>query len=146
MIPDRIERQIVIDAPIELVWAVITEPEHINQWFGDVTEVDLRPGGRVMFGWPEHGHTTHGLVDRVEPPNAFAFRWDRETEDDVDGTSYTRVEFTLHPEGESTRLTVVESGFRELAMPEADRRRDADGHREGWERELNELAEYAGRL
>ena len=31
---DRIEREITIAAPIERVWAVITEPEHVGKWFG----------------------------------------------------------------------------------------------------------------
>ena len=26
MVPDRIEREIVIDAPVDVVWAVVTEP------------------------------------------------------------------------------------------------------------------------
>jgi uncharacterized protein YndB with AHSA1/START domain len=146
MVPERIKREIVIDAPIELVWAVITEPEHINGWFGDVAEVDLRPGGRVTFGWPEHGHAAHGLVERVEPPHAFSFRWNRGPEADAGDDNYTLVEFTLHADGHATRLTVVESGFRDLAMPDEEKQRDADDHSEGWERELHELAEYAGGL
>jgi uncharacterized protein YndB with AHSA1/START domain len=146
MVTERIEREIVIDAPIEVVWAVITEPEHINGWFGDVTEIDLRPGGRVMFGWTDHGHAARGLVERVEPPHAFAFRWNRGEDADAGDDNYTLVEFTLDADGESTRLTVVESGFRNLAMTDEEKQRDADDHREGWEQELSELAEYAGRL
>jgi uncharacterized protein YndB with AHSA1/START domain len=142
---DRIEREIVIAAPVEVVWAVITEPAHINGWFGDVSEIDLRPGGRVMFGWTEHDHASYGRVERVEPPHAFAFRWNRGAEEVRDDDS-TLVEFTLRPEGESTRVTVVESGFRDVAWPEDEREREAEGHTEGWERELGELAEYAGRL
>ncbi|WP_283134478.1 SRPBCC domain-containing protein [Rhizohabitans arisaemae] len=40
------------DAPREQVWAVMTSPEHIPQWWGphgtttDVVEMDVRPGGR----------------------------------------------------------------------------------------------------
>ena len=29
MAAQRIEREIVIDAPVEVVWSVVTEPEHI---------------------------------------------------------------------------------------------------------------------
>jgi len=146
MVPERIEREIFIDAPIEVVWAVITEPEHINGWFGDVTEIDLRPGGRVMFRWSEHGHAARSLVERVEPPHAFSFRWNRGPEAHASDDNYTLVEFTLHADGQSTRLTVAESGFRNLAMPDDEKQRDADDHRGGWEQELNELAEYASGL
>ena len=40
-----------IDAPIDLVWAAYTNPEHLKRWFAprpyEVTEceLDLRPGG-----------------------------------------------------------------------------------------------------
>jgi hypothetical protein len=57
----------------------------------------------------------------------------------------TLVEFILSPEGESTRMTVVESGFRDLAGHERDRQRHVDAHRAGWERELGELGEYLAR-
>ena len=44
---DRIEQEIVIAAPIERVWAVLTEPAHVGRWFGQggPAEIDLRPGG-----------------------------------------------------------------------------------------------------
>jgi uncharacterized protein YndB with AHSA1/START domain len=32
---DRIERDIVIAAPPEVVWEVVTEPEHVTQWFAE---------------------------------------------------------------------------------------------------------------
>ena len=50
----------------------------------------------------------------------------------------TRVEFTLEPHPEGTRLSVVESGFASLP-PEL---RTRESHVEGWQRELGELAQY----
>lgn len=41
----------VYDAPCELVWKAITDPQHVAQWFGGagfsspVCEMDVRPGG-----------------------------------------------------------------------------------------------------
>jgi uncharacterized protein YndB with AHSA1/START domain len=41
----------LIEAPVELVWEVFTEPEHIEQWFGPdgyttkVAKMDVRTGG-----------------------------------------------------------------------------------------------------
>ena len=32
---DTIEREIVIAAPVERVWEIVTEPEHMGRWFGD---------------------------------------------------------------------------------------------------------------
>ena len=39
----QIEREVVIDAPVEVVWRTITEPEHIRQWFADRVELLLEP-------------------------------------------------------------------------------------------------------
>src|ERR687889_119242 len=72
---DRIERDIVIAAPLERVWELITSAEHVGRWFGDAgAEIDLRPGGALSFSWRDHG-TVHGRVEAVEPPHRFAYRW-----------------------------------------------------------------------
>lgn len=143
MVPQRIERDILIDAPVEIVWAVVTEPEHIGEWFSDSAEVDLRPGGAARLRWDDYG-TVHGRVERVEPPHFFSFRWVIPREPDAalaDGNS-TLVEFSLSAEGDATRLTVVESGWRDLAGSEDENQRHVDSHRRGWELELGELQEY----
>ena len=74
MVPEQIEREVVITAPIERVWATITQPEHVGTWFGDAgAEIDLRPGGAILIHWADYG-TGYGIVERVEPPRVFAFR------------------------------------------------------------------------
>src|SRR5437764_8663916 len=103
----RIERTISIDAPVDVVWAVVTEPEHIRGWFSDAVELDLRPGGALVLRW-EGSAPVRGRVERVEPPRAFAFRWVAGRGADLAGDNATLVEFTLEPDGAATRLTVVE--------------------------------------
>jgi uncharacterized protein YndB with AHSA1/START domain len=50
MVPDQIERETVINAPVERVWELITEAEHLGRWFGDAgAEIDLRPGGAMIL-------------------------------------------------------------------------------------------------
>ena len=46
-----IERDIEIDAPVEVVWRTITEPELIRTWFSDAADVEARPGavGSLTF-------------------------------------------------------------------------------------------------
>ncbi len=52
----------IFDAPRELVWKVMTDPESITRWWGPhgytttVVEMDVRPGGR----WRWINHTTGG--------------------------------------------------------------------------------------
>lgn len=144
MVPQRIERQIVINAPVEVVWCVVTEPEHISGWFSDSADVDLRPGGRAVLHWNDFG-TVHGRIERVEPPHFFSFRWAVDPGREIDDGSSTLVEFSLRAEQDSTRLTVVETGFQGLARPEYEKQRYFDTHRRGWELELGELGEYVGR-
>ena len=144
MVPDRIERKILIDAPVDVVWAVVTEPEHISEWFRDSIELDLRPGGEAVLVW-DGRQTVRGQVERLEPPHFFAFRWVVAPGPEVTDDNTTLVEFSLSAEGEGTRLTVVESGFAGLPEPDEDRRGHVDGHRRGWELELGELVDYLAR-
>lgn len=66
-----------LDAPVDLVWAAYTDPEHLKQWFApkpyQITEceLDLRPGGvfRIRMVGPDGfdtGHGTPGCVLEVE--------------------------------------------------------------------------------
>lgn len=144
MVPQRIEREIVIDAPIEVVWSAVTEPEHISGWFSDSADVDLRPGGRAVLHWNDFG-TVQGRVERVEPPHFFSFRWAVDPGRDIHEGNSTLVEFSLRAEQGSTRLTVVETGFQDLAGPDDEKQGHFDGHRRGWELELGELRQYVGR-
>lgn len=146
MVPDQIEREIVIDAPVERVWTLITDPEHVGRWFGDAgATVDLRPGGQMVIRWTEHG-TTHARVVAVEPHSRFSYRWAPFAEpggdEPVDGNS-TLVEFTLAPEDGGTRLRVVESGFGSLATADEQRAANHAGNTRGWAIELDELRRYA---
>ncbi len=148
MAPDTIEREITIDAPVERVWELLTEAEHFGRWFADAgAEIDLRPGGEIVMRWHEHG-TVHGRVERVEPRSVFAYRWapfkTPSGTKPVAGNS-TLTEFTLAPEGDGTRLRVVESGFQALDATDEQRRQNLDGNTEGWEHELGELRAYAER-
>jgi len=148
-IPDQIEREVIIEAPVERVWALITEPEHVGTWFADSgAEVDLRPGGQMRMSWEEHG-TVLARVERVEPERMFSYRWAPFPEpggkEPVEGNS-TLVEFTLAPEGDTTRLRVVESGFSSLDAADDQRRELREGNIEGWKIELGHLVEHAERV
>jgi uncharacterized protein YndB with AHSA1/START domain len=141
VVPDAITREVVIDAPPERVWAIVTEAEHLARWFSDEAEIDLRPGGAMRLTWHRHGSYA-ARVETVEAPRTFAFRWLRR-EPGVAGS--TLVVMTLTPEGAGTRLQVVESGFADLPWPDDERARHADENRVGWGVELDELRAYAER-
>ena len=144
MAPDAIEREILIDAPPSVVWAIVTEAQHLGGWFSDEAEIDLRPGGRMLLTWREHG-TYEGRVEMVDAPRVFAFRW-QTREGEFSETNSTLVVMTLETEGAGTRLRVVESGFATLPWPDDARARYADENAKGWLTELDELRDYVAQM
>jgi uncharacterized protein YndB with AHSA1/START domain len=146
---DKIEREVVIDAPVSRVWSLITEAEHLGTWFADSgAEIDLVSGGRLELRWAEHG-TSRGVIEQVEPERRLSFRWapfkDPGGAEPTEGNA-TLVEFTLESQGEGTRLSVVESGFAGLDTSPEQRSRNLYGNTEGWRHELGELVEHAARV
>src|SRR5947209_19331260 len=97
----RIERDIDIEAPVDVVWRTITQPDDIARWFADRVELELKPGGRGYLGFDRHGeHTgTAIVVETVDPPHRFAFRWNRPQDGDRDLGTSVLVDFTLEPRG-----------------------------------------------
>lgn len=70
------------DAPREIVWETITDPELITQWYGfaaDTTEVkkmDVRPGGQWQFITRTSGGEVidfHGTYREVVPPEKLVY-------------------------------------------------------------------------
>jgi uncharacterized protein YndB with AHSA1/START domain len=145
---DRIERDVLIGAPVERVWELITSAEHLGCWFGDCgAEIDLRPGGALTLAWQEQG-TVHGRVEAVESPHRFSWRWLQLSESRAEPTptNSTLVEFTLAAEADGTRVVVVESGFDALDFDPAARAELFASHLGGWSLELGELADYSTRI
>ena len=134
-----IEREVLIEAPVEVVWRTITEPEQITQWFADRVELVVEPGAHGFMVFGDQGGPV--VVETVDPPARFSFRWNHPRgEEPVTGNSML-VEFTLTPEGsERTRLRVSESGHELLAWPGAEKQRYAGEHQAGWAEYLDRLA------
>ena len=136
--PDRIERVVEIAHSPAKVWTALTTAEGLASWFGNEATIDLRPGGAAQMRF-SGGHTANMRVERVEEPTVFGFTWHIYGLPD-DDPRRTYVEFTLEPVGAGTRLTVVESGFAQLA--EIDHKTAYDGNTQGWASELGELVDY----
>jgi uncharacterized protein YndB with AHSA1/START domain len=144
VVPDAIDREIVIDAPPSVVWSIVTDAQHLAGWFSDEAEIDLRSGGRMLLTWRAHG-TYEGRVETVDPPHRFAFRW-QTREGAFSETNSTLVVMTLEPEETGTRLRVVESGFTMLPWSDDVRARYAAENSRGWLTELQELRDYSAQV
>ena len=75
----------------------------------------------------------------VANEHAFAYRWDANDP----GVGDTLVEFTFTPEGDGTRLKVVESGWTKLNTSPERQSELREGNVGGWKHELGDLERYA---
>jgi uncharacterized protein YndB with AHSA1/START domain len=139
-----IDREILIDAPVEVVWRTITEPDQITQWFADRVELVIEPGAHGYMEFGDQGGPV--VVEIVDPPVRFSFRWNHPREEEPAVGNSMLVEFTLTPEGdERTLLRVTESGHELLGWPDAEKERYASEHQEGWGGFLDRLATLAAK-
>ncbi|HMD56477.1 MAG TPA: SRPBCC family protein [Solirubrobacteraceae bacterium] len=150
MVPDRIEREVLINAPVEIVWSIVSEPEHVARWLSDSAAIDARPDGELTIAWEDYG-AARGRVERIEPPHLLAFRWmsptrARDAVVEIREENSTLVEFRLSAAGEGTRLCVVESGFAGLEGSDEANASNAESHVSGWADHLDELVDYAAQV
>ena len=91
--------------PIEKVWAALTVPERIADWFAEVESLDLRLGGAIHLKFPEVDYEIRGVVTALDPPRRLTWTWPQK-----DGTEST-VTFELEPDGAGCQLTLIERGL-----------------------------------
>src|SRR5215471_4541703 len=121
--PQPIRREVMIDAPPDVVFSFFTDPAKFILWLGRVAELDARPGG--LFRVNVNGRdVVRGTFLEVVPPRRVVFTWGWEGKESAVPPGSTRVEITLAPEGAGgTRLRLTHTG-----LPEPSR----GGHDEGW--------------
>ncbi|XXT15831.1 SRPBCC family protein [Sorangium sp. So ce429] len=103
----------LFNAPRQLVFDVMTKPEHVKRWWGclsegysvPVCEIDLRPGGRWRFvnRHPKGEAAFHGEYKEITPPSRLVFT--EIFEDYPDTVSV--VTTVLTDEGGKTRMTAT---------------------------------------
>jgi len=120
-----IEREVVIEAPAEVVWRTITEPDQMSQWFATRVDLVVAPGARGYMEFGDQGGPV--VVEVVDPPARFSFRWNHPRGEEPAAGNSMLVEFTLTPEGVR-------------AWPDAEKERYAEEHRDGWLEYLDRLA------
>ncbi|MBA2896852.1 SRPBCC family protein [Nonomuraea soli] len=138
-----IERQIHIDASPEVVFEVVSRPEHISQWWTDDADVDPTPGAVGEFVWGDRVNVLPMTVVDVDPPRLFSFRWcypDGKVDDSVESLLVT---FELTPSGGGTLVRLTETGFREMGWEVAKLEEQYHEHVVGWDTFVPRLGEYA---
>ncbi|MCX4982537.1 SRPBCC domain-containing protein [Streptomyces sp. NBC_00572] len=143
MSEDRIERETLIDAPLERVWTLVAQPGFWVADEGSLAGTTAREGESMVAKNSAHG-TFPVRVEKVEPPTYVAYRWasafsGKELTDD----NTTLVEFTLTEEDGGTRLRVVESGFAALPGSEELRTQAVRNNTDGWPQVLDAFKKRA---
>jgi hypothetical protein len=131
---DRIEQRITIRATQDKVWQLVTRP---GWWLPGSDAEPARGPGRVSVTYS--GDTRPYVIDivRVEPQGYASFRWaSRFGGGEPAPGRATLVEFYLRPVGDELGVTVVESGFSQLDLPDSLREDELKGSQGSWQYEL----------
>lgn len=102
----RVTTEIEIDAPIDQVFAYVTDPHNLGHWHQagtDVRDVSGPPGVGQQFTWTAHFlgrrlEVTHGVTD-FEPNAVFAWRT-------VQGAYHAAHHFQFEQKNNGTKVTV----------------------------------------
>jgi uncharacterized protein YndB with AHSA1/START domain len=145
-----IVREIQIAATPEVVYEVISAPEHVAQWWPDEAEFAPAPGatGFVAFGdRSAPGSKVVPLtVTEADPPRRFSFRWVYDDGQPATPANSLSVTFELVPSGCGTLLRFTESGFREKGWEAAVLEEQYRDHVAGWDHFLPRLVAYVSGL
>jgi uncharacterized protein YndB with AHSA1/START domain len=144
-----IEREIHVDASPEIVFEVVSRPEHLKEWWPDEADIEPEVGasGHIVFHNADRADTVEPItVVEVTPPTRFAFRWVYSEGDVVGPGTSLLVTFDLEPSGEGTRVRMTETGFRERGWEAAVLEAQYNDHVTGWDYFVPRLGAYVSRL
>jgi uncharacterized protein YndB with AHSA1/START domain len=148
---DRIEKRVVLRAPLDRVWRAISDAEEFGRWFGVRFDGPFVEGAPVTAAiapttvddevakrqQPHAGVKSTWQIVAIEPQRRFAYRWhpfaidpDPQSQQSYDSEPTTLVEFTLSETDNGVLLTITESGFD--AIPPARRSASFEANSEGW--------------
>jgi uncharacterized protein YndB with AHSA1/START domain len=145
-----IEREIQVAASPDVVFEVITSPEHLKEWWPDEAELDPTPGaeGHLVFGDPSSpdAHLPKVTVVDAQPGRLFSFRWVYPDDEAAAAGNSLLVTFTLEPVDGGTLVRMTEAGWREKGWEAAVLAAEFDDHVSGWDHFIPRLGEYVARL
>jgi uncharacterized protein YndB with AHSA1/START domain len=157
MSSDRIEKEVVLRAPLERVWRAISNADEFGQWFGVRFDGPFVAGESVTgvitpttvdddvarMQEPHAGKSDSWQIVAIEPQRRLAFRWHPyavESDADYAQEPTTLVEFTLAETDEGVLLRIVESGFDKIP---AQRRASAfEANSQGWAKQTELVRKY----
>jgi uncharacterized protein YndB with AHSA1/START domain len=157
MSTDRIEKQVLLQAPLERVWDAVSDAKRFGSWFGVAFDGPFVAGSRLTgriapttadpevakLQKPYEGKAFEFQVERIEPMRRITFRWHPFAIDpqvDYSQEPTTLIVFELRPTASGTHLTISESGFDQIPL---ERRAKAFVANEaGWTHQSNLIRKY----
>ena len=154
---DRIQKKILLHAPLKRVWSALADSKEFGTWFGMKFNGPFVPG-KLMRGTivptkvnadvakaqeKYEGMPVEITIEKMEPERLFSFRWHPYAiEQDVDYSAEptTLIEFLLEETKDGVMLTVTESGFDQV--PLARRVKAFTANEQGWGMVLRLIEEY----
>jgi uncharacterized protein YndB with AHSA1/START domain len=157
MSSDRIEKKVLLHAPLKRVWTALADSTEFGTWFGLKFDGQFVPGAlmrgvivptKVNAEVAKAQQKYEGLpveitIEKMEPERLFSFRWHPyaiERGVDYSAEPTTLIEFVLEETKDGVLLTVVESGFDQI--PLARRVKAFTANEQGWGMVLKLLEEY----
>lgn len=129
--PVIIER--IFDAPVEKIWAALTEKAQMKQWYFDLAKFEAAPGFEFQF----YGEGKEGekylhlcIVQEAIANKKLSYTW---RYDGYEGNSLVRVE--LFPEEDKTKLVLTHSGLE--TFPATTNAFAKENFVEGWTHIIN---------
>ncbi len=145
-----IDREVFVEASPEIVFEVVSNPQHIREWWnGAETDLVPTPGAIAELAWDRDSSDPHiealTVVD-ADPPHLFSFRWVYEGAAVATDMNSLLVRFEMTPTGNGTMIRMTESGFREKGWDAAVLEAAYADHSNGWDIFVPSLGEYVSRL
>ena len=157
MTTDRIEKKILLCAPLKRVWRALSDSAEFGSWFGVRFDGPFQPGvplrgaivpttmdPEVAKAQKKHeGAPFEITVERLEPERLFSFRWHPyavESGVDYSAEPTTLVAFALEEVAGGVMLTVTETGFDQI--PLARRAKAFMANDEGWGMQVKLIEAY----
>lgn len=157
MSTDRIEKKVLLRAPIERVWRALADATEFGSWFGVKFDNPFTPGAKLRgvivpttageevakAQKPYEGTPFEITVEQMEPDRLFSFRWhpyavERGVDYSLEPT--TLVAFTLEKTAEGIMLTITESGFDQIPLARRAKAFTANEH--GWSMQVKLIEAY----
>lgn len=131
----------VIHVPIKTAWAMLTNRQHIAEWWGDYVSIEVRPGGSFEELWTNsdgHRKRAFGTVKTVTAPFELELSWREE-----DWKFVTMVRLHLRDLGTSTEVTITHADWP--TSPDEPTRLILARHYYAWKTCLHRLKIYAAK-